>query len=594
MAARSKRHGAIELRTITVRFAMWLATAAIVPLLLYGGVSISRLQVGTQQSVISGNLAVAARAAEQIELYVNNNLRVLDTLANNLENMKFDEWQRDRTLKNTVLKFPEFREITLFDALGKPVASSRIGPPGIVVPPAASTQPHRVTMSQVVFDDESMPTAVITVRMTHGSEPIGWLAGEIRLEELWRMVDSIRIGDHGFALVVASGGQLVAHGDPNQKALVAQKEDFSGHPLVQAARRDGPIESLATEIERGGTTLVAAAAPTTSPALKGWTVIVEQPRSEAYAISTTLARQLTIAIVLALLVTVVVGLYWGRQFIRPIFTLIRGTQAVAQGRLDERVHIPGQDEFHQLGEAFNSMADSIVQLQEDVRKKERHAVFGRIVAGLVHDLSTPVQNVGNSCKLMMRAWDDLEYREIFKRTVTREVETLQRVLEDLRNVAKPMPIATRPMDLNRSVVDIVESMRSQADGAGVALDALVSFDAVFIEGDQFALGRVYRNLLANAIQATPPGGRVSIGTARQGSFAEVRISDTGCGIEPERLNSIFEDFVTTKRRGLGLGLSITKRIVEQMHGTISVTSEVGRGTTFVLQFPATQAVAAAV
>ena len=107
-----------------------------------------------------------------------------------------------------------------------------------------------------------------------------------------------------------------------------------------------------------------------------------------------------------------------------------------------------------------------------------------------------------------------------------------------------------------------------------------------IEGDRFALGRVYRNLITNAIQATEPGGRVTIATARVGDRIEISVTDTGSGIPPERLSAIFDDFVTTKRRGLGLGLAISKRIVEQLDGTIAVESEVGRGTAFTLRFPA--------
>jgi two-component system, NtrC family, sensor kinase len=318
-----------------------------------------------------------------------------------------------------------------------------------------------------------------------------------------------------------------------------------------------------------------------------WTVIVEQPRSEAYAISSQLERQLLISITAALLLTVLLGFYWGRQFIRPVFALIHGTRAVSEGRFDERVHIAGHDELHQLGEAFNSMADNIVRLQDDVRKKERHAVFGRIAAGLVHDLAHPIQNIGNSCKLILRMGDDAEYREVFRRTIDREFDTLKRVLEDLRNLAKPIPLECVPMDLNRPAIDIVESMRAQAETLSVSLEALAPVDPIYIVGDAFALGRVYRNLLVNALQATPPGGRVRIAMSTANGVAEVRITDTGCGIEPERLKAIFEDYVTTKKRGLGLGLAIAKRIVEQLGGTIEIASEVGKGTMFVLQFPVT-------
>jgi two-component system NtrC family sensor kinase len=107
-----------------------------------------------------------------------------------------------------------------------------------------------------------------------------------------------------------------------------------------------------------------------------------------------------------------------------------------------------------------------------------------------------------------------------------------------------------------------------------------------IEGDRFALARVYRNLLINAIQATQPGGRVVVSTARAGDQVEIGVTDTGSGIAPERLRDVFEDFVTTKRHGLGLGLAISKRIVEQLDGTIGVTSVVGRGTAFTIRFPA--------
>jgi two-component system sensor histidine kinase HydH len=107
-----------------------------------------------------------------------------------------------------------------------------------------------------------------------------------------------------------------------------------------------------------------------------------------------------------------------------------------------------------------------------------------------------------------------------------------------------------------------------------------------IDGDRFALARVYRNLIMNAIQATEPGGRVSIATARVGDRVQVTVADTGSGIAADRLSKIFDDFVTTKRRGLGLGLAISKRIVEQLDGTITVESELGRGTTFTLRFPA--------
>ena len=213
-------------------------------------------------------------------------------------------------------------------------------------------------------------------------------------------------------------------------------------------------------------------------------------------------------------------------------------------------------------------------------------MFGRIAAGLVHDLSHPIQNIGNSTRLLLRDDIDPETRDMFRRTIERELQTLKHFMDDLRNIVKPKPIERFVMDVNLSVSEIVESMRIEGDRNGVTVESQFAEGTLLIEGDRFALGRVYRNLITNAIQATEPGGRVTVSTARVGDLVQIAVADTGSGIPADRLGAIFEDFVTTKRRGLGLGLAISKRIVEQLDGTITVESEVGRGTTFTLRFPA--------
>src|SRR5262249_45010317 len=134
----------------------------------------------------------------------------------------------------------------------------------------------------------------------------------------------------------------------------------------------------------------------------GWTVIVEQPTAEAYATATVLQRQLVIAISLALVAMIGVGWLFGRSFINPILALKAATQDVAAGQLHTRVAVQRADELGDLGEAFNTMADRLVALQEEVKRQERQAMFGRVAAGLVHDLSHPIQNIGNSTRLLLR------------------------------------------------------------------------------------------------------------------------------------------------------------------------------------------------
>ena len=575
---------AFRIRHISTRFALLLAAAAVVPLVAYGVISIFSLQRGTRESIVAGNSNVATRAATEIGRYVSTNAKLLKALAANLQDTGLDRGQQDRILKNYVLQVREFHEITLLDQQEAPIVSSRAGSPRVKMPKDVLVTFDDVAMSPIRLDEDQLPTTTFAVHLTRLNQPAGSLVGEVSLEEMWRMVDKIRIGEHGFAMVVGSSGELIAHGDPDKKALVAQARNMSGNELVKATRgrTDGvPISKEYTD-EDGRQQLGVAA--TIAPL--GWTVIVEQPTSDAYASATQLQRQLVVAISIALLGMVSVGYLFGRTFINPILKLKRATDDVASGQLATRVDIQTRDEFGDLGDAFNTMANRLVELQEDVKRQERQAMFGRVAAGLVHDLLHPIQNVGNNARLLMRDDADAEAREESGRIVERELTTIKRFLDDLHNIVKPKPIERFAMDINGSVAEIIESMRTEGERNGISVEAQYADGPLVIEGDRFALGRVFRNLVTNAIQATEPGGQVTVTTSRVGDRVEIHVTDTGSGIPPERLQSIFDEFVTTKRRGLGLGLAITKRIVEQLDGTIAVESAVGRGTSFTIRFPA--------
>jgi signal transduction histidine kinase len=575
-------------KRISTRFAVMMAAAAIVPLLAYGAVSMVSVRSGTEQAVIQGNEDVARRVGEQIEQYVISNVRILRAVAADMRQAALASWQQDRILKNYVRDFAEFKELTLLDDQGRAAVSSAVGSPTTTQLPGPDSLPiEGVLISRFSVDDDLLPTAVAAIKLQ--GEDGGWLIGRLHLEDLWRRVDEIRVGTTGYALVVTEDDQLLAHGgNLHSKSLVARRAKLDNHQVMLAMHAAGaqsktPVSARYTS---DGEEVLGVGAKLST---LGWTVIVEQPIREAFAISASLQRLLFVSIAVALFAMLLVGSLWGRHFIQPILRLTRGTRELAAGKLDTRVAVDTGDEMGQLGTAFNSMADRLVELQEDVRKKERHAMFGRIAIGLVHDLSHPIQNVGNGCKLMLKMWDDPEYRESFRRTIERELAQIKRVLDDLRNVAKPMPVEHFPIDINKSVADLVDSMVTTAANAGLSMTTTLAPESVFIEGDLFALNRIYRNLITNAVQATPPRGRILVRTLMQDDHAIIEVADSGCGIPAERLESIFDDFVTTKRRGLGLGLAISKKVVEQMGGTISVTSQVGVGSTFTVRFPLTSA-----
>ena len=574
-------HGELIMR-LSRRFAAAGAAAALLPLLAYGALSISALREGTRRSVSDGLAKLTDRTAAQLDAWVVHLSAQVAALGGEFERTGLDRWQQEHALRNWVARFPEFRELTLFDAAGRPVASSRLSLDGLSPPTLDRDGPHGTRVSRVAIDDDLLPVmhAGIDVEARDGSREA--IAATLSLEEIWRVVDGLRVGQDGYALLVDNRGRLVAHGHPGRKRAIARGEALDAHPL---ARPDLPAPSLLapTEyVDPAGARYLAVAARL--PSL-GWLLILEQPTSEAFALADRLQGWLVAAICAALAVTIALGGWLGRSLITPITTLVAGTEAVAAGRLDTRVSLRGGDEFTRLGDAFNDMAARLSDLQETARRQERQAMFGRIVSGLVHDLSHPVYNLANGSRLLARRPEDTEYRDTFVRAAERETATLKRLLDDLRQVGSPAQLQHFRLDLVRGVRDAVDGIRPAAEAATLQVEVDAPPEPLHVEGDAFGLGRVWRNLLQNAVEATPPGGRIRVHAARVGTQAVVRISDTGRGIEPARLPRLFDEFVTSKHRGLGLGLAICRRVIDQLGGEIRVTSEAGEGTTFEVALP---------
>ena len=567
------------MRTITSRLVMLVATAAVAPLVLFGAVSVYSLRAGTRQSVIQGNLNVAARAAEQIEQYMENHVSRLRLLADTLHDTQLEPWQQTQVLTNLVLDFEGLGELTLFGPDRTVVATSRLGGPTVQPPQVLTSEP---SIAPVTIDDDFLPTTTVSLTIMGLGEANGWLVGKVSLEELWRMVDRIRVGREGFAMVVAEGGQLIAHGNPDQKSRTAAGDNLGDHELVvavaaQRSRRgaDGVEPSsldmeLVTAYLDDGRNVLAVAAPITSPE---WTIIVEQPASEAFGLSNRLEVQLMVAVTVALVLTVALGYYWGRSFIRPILALTRGTEKIAGGRFEERVDIGGTDEFHQSGRV----------VQQHGGEAER-AAGGRPATGTAGDVRT---DRGRSGPRSVPS--DPEHRQqlpahgqaVRRPRLSRHLPTHRRPRVRLDQAGAREPAAPGATDVARAVSGGRQPVRGRGGGvdAGDGQDRRRGAGRAAVGGPA-----VHRNLILNAIEATAPGGVTTLSTEERDDRIRISIRDTGTGIPHDRLDNIFEDFKTTKRTGLGLGLAISRKIVDQLGGDISVTSTVGHGTTFSVEF----------
>jgi signal transduction histidine kinase len=173
--------------------------------------------------------------------------------------------------------------------------------------------------------------------------------------------------------------------------------------------------------------------------------------------------------------------------------------------------------------------------------------------------------------------------------VRSEAERLEALVREFLSFARPNSPAIEPLDGARAVADTVELFRVEVAERGIELVAHASAP-VWVQADPNQLRQVLWNLLGNAADATPAGGRVEVRMNAQGGQGVLEVEDTGQGIADEDVQRIFDPFFTTKERGTGLGLAIVHRIVEGHGGHLSVHSELGRGTTFRVAFPLAPAV----
>ena len=292
---------------------------------------------------------------------------------------------------------------------------------------------------------------------------------------------------------------------------------------------------------------------------------------------------------LVMLSIVVIALTGGwlatQSALQPIRRLISAVSGIIRtGRTDERVPVADRkDAINELTMLFNEMLDKIEGLVTGMRGA---------LDNVSHDLRTPLTRLRGTAELALAAPADVDrYREALADCVE-ETDHVLVMLNTLMDISEAesgaMPLQREPVRLAGIVERAMDLYRDVADAKGVALTAHAAEDLV-VSADRIRLEQVAANLIDNAIKYTPSGGQVAVDVAREGNAATIRVRDTGQGIPLDELpriwDRLFRGDSSRAERGLGLGLSLVKAVVEAHGGAVSVTSEPGRGSTFTVSLP---------
>jgi signal transduction histidine kinase len=279
---------------------------------------------------------------------------------------------------------------------------------------------------------------------------------------------------------------------------------------------------------------------------------------------------------------------------RPMVELQEKIAEVSEGNLNVAVSFAKRnDEIGDLGRNFNHMLQQLRESREEIEtlhrtqmsRAEHLATLGELAAGLAHEIRNPLAGIAGVMEIIGRDLPSTSPARMVVKDVRLEVAQINRILTDLLETARPHPPQICRSSLNTTVEHAVMLARQQVFSKPIQIELRQAADLAEVEHDSDQIHQVFLNLLLNAVQATDGPGTVSVDVGSRGDFATVDVTDTGRGIPPKYLPNIFRPFFTTKGNGTGLGLSLARRIVEEHHGRIEVSSIEGKGSKFTVLLP---------
>ncbi len=275
--------------------------------------------------------------------------------------------------------------------------------------------------------------------------------------------------------------------------------------------------------------------------------------------------------------SLIVSLIFSHRLIKPIKRLTSAAHDISEGKIKSRVIVSGNDELSNLSITFNKMAKSL-EIQQELRK--------RLTSNIAHELRTPLTSIQGELEGMIDGLIPIDKDRLL--SLHEETKRLKNIIEGIEELSRAeasiLDLKKQQIYLKQFLINIVERFERLFTDKGVKLE-LECDDSLTINASPDKLSQIVINLLSNSLRATDSGGVVKIQAGRNETEIFLKVSDTGHGIKHEDLPFIFERFYKASEGGLGLGLTISKELVEAHGGRIEVQSEYGKGATFIVYVP---------
>jgi two-component system, NtrC family, sensor kinase len=302
-----------------------------------------------------------------------------------------------------------------------------------------------------------------------------------------------------------------------------------------------------------------------------------------------LATWLLVSLTFATLAIGAAMAVYARRMLLPLGLVTERAKAVAKGDMKPRPAVVSNDEIGELAATFEGMVSAIARANEQLLASERLATIGKMAAHVTHEIRNPLSSIALNLELLEEELPaSAEEANNLLRAIKAEVERLSGLSEQYLSVARQRAQEKRPENLGEVVEEACEFVRRELSQAGVTLAVELPPDAeaLTLPVDEAQVRQALLNLLRNAREAMPGGGKVVVRLSRTQDGLDLIVDDEGVGMPATTRERLFEPFFTTKQHGTGLGLAITKQIAEAHGGGIRVESRQPRGTRIVMHLSA--------
>lgn len=263
-----------------------------------------------------------------------------------------------------------------------------------------------------------------------------------------------------------------------------------------------------------------------------------------------------------------------------VFCLVGVLAGVLSDR-ERRQRAKAEHTASELARVYRELQENL----EHVKRAARMSALGHLSAGLAHEIRNPLAGIGGAAAVVERSRENPEQQKEFLGIIQEESRRLNQLVTHFLEFARPQPPALRPTDVRALLASVIRLISQTRTNANITFREQIAEDLPLLKCDAEQLRQVILNLVLNAVQAMPQGGRVTVGAQVEGEWLKIRVRDQGSGIPAEAVDAIYDPFFTTKPTGTGLGLPIAYQVVEQHGGEILLEENSEQGACFTISVP---------